>query len=247
MASTSINFATPHLQKQITSYAQYTPSPGYTYAAPGTRTPAVVAPRQSGYVTTPLSEVYSGQIGVQKAIGLPTVQEVPEAVTTASVALVSPTPQKILGGRRLTGHFGPPVSNSVPITTPAKPFAAGVGPRLFGLFQITTTPAGSRPKPIPRVETLDSSPTTAPDETPGHRPRYHSAAAPTPHISYTEGPSRPSAGYRPSSLGWTRCYGSWHDCHNQKKTLISLNQEFYTCDICLVKFGSMDNYILNFV
>jgi hypothetical protein len=99
MASTSINFVAPHLQKQITSYAQYTPSPGHTYAAPGTRTPAVVAPRKSGYVTTPLSEVYSGQIGVQKAIGLPTVQEAPEVVTTASVALVLPTPQKILGGR----------------------------------------------------------------------------------------------------------------------------------------------------
>jgi hypothetical protein len=99
MASTSINFATPHLQKQITSSAQYSPSPGQTYAAPGTRTPAVVAPRKSGYVTTPLSEVYSGQIGVPKAIGLPTVQEVPEVVTTASVALVSPTPQRILGGR----------------------------------------------------------------------------------------------------------------------------------------------------
>jgi hypothetical protein len=60
MASTSINFATPHLQKQIASYAQYSPSPGHTYAAPGTKTPAVVAPTKSGYVTTPLSEVYTG-------------------------------------------------------------------------------------------------------------------------------------------------------------------------------------------
>jgi hypothetical protein len=72
------------------------------------------------------------------------------------------------------------------------------------LFQNTTTPAGSVPKPIPRVETLDSSPTTAPDETPSHRPRYHSAAVPTPHISYTEGPSRPSASYRPSTFGFAR-------------------------------------------
>jgi hypothetical protein len=99
MASTSINFATPHLQKQIASYAQYSPSPGHTYVAPGTTTPAVAAPRNSGYVTTPPSEVYSGRIGVQKAIGLPTVQEVSEAVNTVSVALVTPTPQRTLGGR----------------------------------------------------------------------------------------------------------------------------------------------------
>jgi hypothetical protein len=135
---------------------------------------------------------------------LPTVQQVPEAVNTVPVALVSPTPQRILGGRQLTGHFGPPVSSSVPITTPAKPVAAGVGPRLSGLFQNTTTPAGSAPKPIPRVETLDSSPTTVPDETPSHRPRYHSANVPTPHISYTEGPSRPSASYKPSTFGFAK-------------------------------------------
>jgi hypothetical protein len=204
MASTSVNFATPHLQKQIASYAQYSPSPGHTYVAPETRTPAVVAPRKSGYVTTPLSDVYSGRIGIQKAIGLPTVQEAPEVVTTATVALVSPTPQKILGGRQLTGHFGPPVSHSAPITTPARPVAAGGGPRLSRLFQNTTTPAGSIPKPIPRVETLDSSPTTVPDETPSHRPRYHSAAVPTPHISHTEGPPRLSTSYRPSTLGFAR-------------------------------------------
>jgi hypothetical protein len=58
MASTSIHFVTPHLQKQIASYAQYSPSPGHTYVPPGTRTPAVAVPRKSGYVTTPLSEVY---------------------------------------------------------------------------------------------------------------------------------------------------------------------------------------------
>jgi hypothetical protein len=69
-------------------------------------------------------------------------------------------------------------------------------------------------------------------------PKSHTAT-----ISSTE----PLAGSQESQGSLGGCYGSWHDCHNHKKTLISLNQEFHTCDIGLAKFGSMDNYILNFV